>query len=130
MDVTTLIAAVIAVSVLATLFVWFVVREIRKSRAFFRMLASRFDGTTTSLPFGMVFELEDMRVRIYALQGSIQYRARVRLRKEPGILVTRTFRKLEFLDTLHYSPSREKYLFHEPIDQQYYEQLEGLAMAA
>ncbi len=113
-------AAVIVVSVLAlAVLVWFMVREIRKSHEFFRTLASRFDGTTTKFPFGMVFELEGKRVRIYALQGSIQYRARVRLRKDPGILVTRTFRKLAFLDALNFSPSREKFSFHAPVDKQY-----------
>ena len=117
---TTLIAAVIVVFGLAiALLAWFLVREIRKSHEFFRTLASRFEGITTKLPFGLVFELEDMRVRIYALQGSIQYRARVRLRKDPGILVTRRFRKLEFLDALNYSPSREKFSFHAPVDQRY-----------
>ena len=120
MDVTTLITAVIVVFVLATaLLTWFVGREIRKTHEFFGMLATRFDGKPTRLPFGVVFELEGVRVRIYALQGSIQYRAKVRLRKDPGILVTRTFRKLEFLDKLNYSGSREKLLFHAPIDQQY-----------
>ena len=31
----------------------------------------------------------------------------------------RTFRKLEFLDPLHFSPSRQKFLFHGRVDQQY-----------
>ena len=120
MDVTTLIAAVTVVSIVAVVvFVGFVVREIRKSHEFFRTLTSRFEGTTTTLPFGMVFEFEGIRVRIYALQGSIQYRARVRLRKDPGIMVTRRFKKLEFLDRLNYSPSRQKYTFHAPVDRQY-----------
>jgi hypothetical protein len=120
MDVTTPIAAVIVAIVLATVVLaWFVGREIRKTHEFFGMLATRFDGKPTKLPFGLLFELEGIRVRIYALQGSIQYRAKVRLRRDPGILVTRTFRKLEFLDKLNYSSSREKLLFHAPVDQQY-----------
>jgi hypothetical protein len=120
MDVTTLVTAVIVVFVLATvLLAWFVGREIRKTHAFFGMLATQFDGKPTRLPFGVVFDLEGIRVRIYALQGSIQYRAKVRLRNDPGILVTRTFRKLEFLDKLNYSGSREKLLLHAPVDQQY-----------
>ena len=41
------------------------------------------------------------------------------LRKDPGILVTRTFKKLEFLDALNFSPSREKFSFHAPVDKQY-----------
>ena len=120
MEVTILIAGVAVVLVLVlVLVVWFVGREIRKTGEFFRTLATQFDGTTTSLPFGLVFRLEDMQVRLYALQGGIQYRAHVRLREDPGILVTRTFRKLEFLDTLHFSPSRQKFLFHRRVDQQY-----------
>ena len=120
MDATTLFAVVMFVLTLpVALLVWFVIREIRKTQTFFRALASRFDGATRKIPFGVVFELEGIKVRIFALQGSIQYRARIRLHNDPGILVTRTFRKFKFLDALHYSPSREQYLFHAPVDEQY-----------
>lgn len=99
--------------------VWFLVREIRKSRNLFRTLALRLNGKTTRFPFGLAFELEGIPIRIYTLQGSIQYRAKVDLRTDPGILVTRTFPKLKFLDPLHYSPSRQRFLFQAPVDKQF-----------
>ena len=120
MNVSTLIWTLLVVSLVPLmLIVWFLVREIRKSRNLFRTLASRLNGKTTRFPFGMVFELEGVPVRIYTLQGSIQYRAKVDLRMDPGILVTRTFSKLKFLDLLHYSPSRKRFLFHAPVDKQF-----------
>jgi hypothetical protein len=120
MNIPALIWTLLAVSLVPlAMIVWFLAREIRKSRNFFRILASHLNGKTTRFPFGLVFELESIPVRIYALQGSIQYRAKVDLRTDPGILVTRTFRKLKFLDPLHYSPSRERYLFHSPADKQF-----------
>ncbi len=99
--------------------VWFAVREIRRSRRFFHLLSGEFNGVTTRLPFGMRFELQGIGVRIYALQGGIQYRATVLLRNDPGILVTRTYRMFKFLERMNFSPSREKFLFHTPVDQQY-----------
>lgn len=120
MNVSTLIWTLLVVSLVPlAVIVWFLAREIRKSSDFFHTLASRLNGKTTRLPFGLVFELEGIPIRIYTLQGSIHYRARVDLRRDPGILVTRTFRKLRFLDPLLYSPSRKRFLFHTPVDKQF-----------
>ncbi len=120
MNVLTLIWTLLVVALVPlALIVWFLAREIRKSRNLFRTLATRLNGKTTRFPFGLVFELKGIPIRIYALQGSIQYRAKVDLHTDPEILVTRTFRKLNFLDPLHYSPSREKFLFHAPVDKQF-----------
>jgi hypothetical protein len=120
MNVPTLIWTLLFISIVPlALIAWFFVREIRRSRDLFRTLASLLDGKTSHFPFGLVYELEGIPIRIYALQGSIQYRAKVDLRTDPGILVTRTFRKLKFLDPLHYSPSRKRFLFHAPVDRQF-----------
>ena len=117
---TTSIIVITVVLGLATVpLLWFIVREIRKSRGLFQMLASRFNATVTKLPFGIKFELEGVGVRVYTLQGSLQYRARVHLREDPGILVTRTFRRFQLLDRLQYSPGQQKYLFHSPVDEKY-----------
>ena len=110
--------AVLVLMLPGTVLVWFVVLQLRKTRELFRKLASRLDGTTTSLPFGLKYEFHRLHIRVYA-QGGIQYRARVRLRTEPGILVTRKVPRLKFLDSLNYSPSRQAFLFRTAIDQEY-----------
>lgn len=120
MDLTLLLALAILVLMLpGAVLIWFVVGQLRKSRELFRKLASRLDGTTTSLPFGLRYEIQNLHIRVYALQGSVQYRARVRLRTYPGILVTRKISRLKFLDSLNYSPSRQTFTFRAEIDEAY-----------
>ncbi len=97
---------------------WLVTREIKRTRELFRKLAIQLNGEMTLLPFGLRYERHDLQIRIYA-QGGIQYRARVRLRANPGILVTRKFSRLKFLDSLNYSPSRQPFLFRTSIDDEY-----------
>ena len=92
------------------------IREVEKTQEFFSNFANQTGGKATKLPAGCRFELEGIPVRIYALQGSIRYTAKVSLREDPRILVTRTFKKLASLDGLNFSLSRTKYLFHSAID--------------
>jgi hypothetical protein len=91
-------------------------REVEKTQKLFSDLARQRGGKTTRLPAGCQFELEGIPVRIYALKGGIHYTAKVSLREDPRILVTRTFKKLASLDGLNFSLSRTKYLLHSAID--------------
>ncbi|MDH3644324.1 MAG: hypothetical protein OES38_19620 [Gammaproteobacteria bacterium] len=110
-----LIIALVSIGILS----WFMLREIGKSREFFKTLAAGLDGHATRLPFGAVFQLGSTQIRIFALQGSIYYRARVHLRENPGVLVTRKFPRLRFLDRLNHAPFRQSFLFHTPVDEHY-----------
>lgn len=115
-----MIAILLIISVLAILILaWFFLDQIGKSREFFKALASGLDGQITNLPLGVIFHLGSARIRIYVLQGNIHYRARVHLREDPGILVTRKFPKLRLLDRLNRAPNRQNFLFHTPVDEHY-----------
>lgn len=115
-----MIAALLTISLLAiAILSWFIFREIRKSQEFFKALAAGLDGHITRLPFGVVFQLGSTRIRIYALQGAIHYRAPVRLRADPGIRVSRKYPRLRFLDRLNHVPFRQGFLFHAAVDEHY-----------
>ena len=98
---------------------WIVFRQLRRQWQLFVGLAETVGGTVTKLPMGVRFEAHGARIRLFALQGSLHYRARLSLRTNPGILVTRKFGRFNFLDALHYSPSRERVLFPAAIDERY-----------
>jgi len=103
-----------------SLLLWFAGRELRRTRRLFAQLAVRFGGRTQRFPLGMVFRVEPgVEVKVFALQGSILYRARMDLGYEPDILVARIYRGWRFIDKLNYAPGRTRYRFHAPIDRHY-----------
>lgn len=103
-----------------SLLLWFAGRELRRTRRLFAQLAVRFGGRTQRFPLGMVFRVEPgVEVKVFALQGSILYRARMDLGYEPDILVARIYRGWGLIDKLNYAPGRKRYRFHGPIDRQY-----------
>ena len=98
---------------------WFLFRQLGKQRRLFVRLASTVGGAITNLPMGVRFEANGAQVRVYALQGGLHYRARLLLRTDPGILVTRKFGRFNLLEALHFSPSKERFVFGAPIDERY-----------
>ena len=119
MNLTLLLALAVLVLMLPVIpILWLVTKEIKKTRELFRKLASRLNGEMTLLPFGLRYEHHNLQIRVFA-QGGIQYRARVSLHANPGILVTRKLSRLKFLDSLNYSPSRQPFLFRTAIDDKY-----------
>ena len=115
-----MIAILLIIALLAILILgWFLLREVSRTQEFFRTLAASLNGQTTRLPFGFVYQLGNTRVRIYALQGAVHFRARVRLHTNPGIIVMRKFPKLRFLEGLTKAPGRQSFLFHGPVDYHY-----------
>jgi hypothetical protein len=98
---------------------WFLFRQLGKQWHFFVRLAETLGGSVTRVPMGVRFEVDGVPVRLFALQGVIHYRAALALRSDPGILVTRKFKRFDFLQAFHYSPSRERFSFQAPIDDLY-----------
>jgi hypothetical protein len=122
LDLTVLliVIGVAALGVVLAVMVLVVMREIRKTRTFFTELAKRYGGRVMRFPAGVVFRLGyNAEVRIHVLQGSVLYRARLRLPEDPGILVMRIYRRFKWLDKLSYSPGRTRYRLNGPVDEQY-----------
>ena len=119
-DATTLLVLVVGVLLLVMVPLWwFVFRELRSTAGLFDALTARLGGERSTVPIGMRGELDGIRIRVFALAGKVEYRARIRLRSDPGILVTRTFGRFRFVDALHASPGRRKFVFRHPVDEQY-----------
>jgi len=79
-------------------------RQLRRSEAFFARLAAHLGGRLRRLPPRVSLDLDGVPVRVYPLQGSLQYQARLPLPDELTLLVTRRYRGWRWLDRLHASP--------------------------
>jgi hypothetical protein len=101
-------------------FVTFLAREFDNSRHFFAAVAKRYRGRTLRIPLGAAYRLErGQEVKVQAFSGNVLYSARIRLREDPGIYITRRYRGFRILDALTYSFGRKGYRFDSPVDEQY-----------
>jgi len=78
--------------------------QFRRGSAFFAQLAGHLGGRLRRWPPRVSVDLDGVPVRIYPLQGSLRYTARLPLPDELQLLVTRRYRGWRWLDRLHATP--------------------------
>lgn len=93
--------------------------QLRRGDAFFARLAAHLDGRLRRVPPRVSLNLDGVPVRIYPLQGSLQYQARLPLPDEWALLVTRRYRGWRWLDRLHASAGLQPVELPEVAAQHY-----------